>query len=71
MSFEEYRKFKKEFDEEATKISDIFETMSEDSKLMSIIYISALRDKEIADSGKKQGLQQLQEAQIGSRFERG
>lgn len=59
MSFEEYRKFKKEFDEEATKISDIFETMSEDSKLMSIIYISALRDKEIADSGKKQGLQQL------------
>lgn len=59
MSFEEYQKFKKEFNEEATKISDIFETMSEDSKLMSIIYISALRDKEIADSGKKQGLQQI------------
>lgn len=35
------------------KISEIFSTLSEENKNMAIVYLSALRDKEIADSGKK------------------
>lgn len=35
------------------KISDLFSTLSEENKTMAIVYLSALRDKEIADSGKK------------------
>lgn len=31
------------------KISFIFANLSEESKLMAIVYLSALRDKEIAD----------------------
>lgn len=43
--------------EDAKKISSIFADISEESKTMAIVYMSALRDKEIADRSK-----QLQEA---------
>lgn len=43
--------------EDAKKISDIFADISEESKTMAIVYLSALRDKEIADKSR-----QLQEA---------
>ncbi len=43
--------------EDARKISSIFADISEESKMMAIVYLSALRDKEIADRDK-----QLQEA---------
>ena len=42
---------------DAKKISDLFEDISEESKIMVLVYLSALRDKEIAGKGK-----QLQEA---------
>ena len=42
---------------EAERISDIFKEISEESKIMAIVYLSALRDKEVADKGRK-----LQEA---------
>lgn len=35
------------------KISEIFSSLSEENKNMAIVYLSALRDKEIADSDKK------------------
>lgn len=38
--------------EEGKKISTLFSGLSEGSKTMAIVYLSALRDKEIADSGK-------------------
>lgn len=34
------------------KISALFANLSEENKTMAIVYLSALRDKEIADSGK-------------------
>ncbi|MDE5965864.1 MAG: hypothetical protein K2G89_03435 [Lachnospiraceae bacterium] len=43
--------------DDAKKISSIFADISEESKTMAIVYLSALRDKEIADKGR-----QLQEA---------
>lgn len=43
--------------EDAKKISSIFADISEESKMMAIVYLSALRDKEIMDRDK-----QLQEA---------
>lgn len=39
----------KEIDE-GKKISALFSELSEESKIIAIVYISALRDKEIADS---------------------
>lgn len=45
--------------EDAKKISEIFADISEESKTMAIVYISALRDKEIADSGKQIELQEV------------
>lgn len=39
--------------EDGKKISALFSTLSEENKTMAIVYLSALRDKEIADSGKK------------------
>lgn len=39
--------------DEGKKISTLFSTLSEESKTMAIVYLSALRDKEIADSGKE------------------
>ena len=35
--------------EDAKKISTIFSTLSEESKTIAVIYLSALRDKEMAD----------------------
>ena len=43
--------------EDGKKISMIFSTLSEENKTMAMVYMSALRDKEVADSTK-----QLQEA---------
>lgn len=40
--------------EDGKKISALFSTLSEENKTMAIVYLSALRDKEIADSGKKE-----------------
>jgi len=34
------------------RIVDIFATLSEENKNMAIVYLSALRDKEVADSYK-------------------
>lgn len=38
--------------EDGKRIVDIFATLSEENKNMAIVYLSALRDKEIADSYK-------------------
>lgn len=40
--------------EDGKRIADIFATLSEENKNMAIVYLSALRDKEIADSCKNQ-----------------
>lgn len=40
--------------EDGKRIVDIFATLSEENKNMAIVYLSALRDKEIADSYKTQ-----------------
>ena len=40
--------------EDGKRIADIFATLSEENKNMAIVYLSALRDKEIADSSKKE-----------------
>lgn len=40
--------------EDGKRIVDIFTTLSEENKNMAIVYLSALRDKEIADSNKAQ-----------------
>ena len=37
--------------DDGKKISSIFSTLSEESKTMAIVYLSALMDKEIADMG--------------------
>lgn len=39
--------------EDGKKISLIFSNLSEENKTMAMVYLSALRDKEIADSGKQ------------------
>ena len=39
--------------EDGKRIADIFATLSEENKNMAIVYLSALRDKEIADSSKR------------------
>lgn len=43
--------------EDAKKMLDIYASISEESKSMAVVYLSALRDKEIMDKAK-----QLQEA---------
>lgn len=43
----------KEIDE-GKKFATLFSSLSEENKMMAIVYISALRDKEIADSGKNE-----------------
>lgn len=40
--------------EDGRKISELFSRLSEENKTMAIVYLSALRDKEVADSGKKE-----------------
>lgn len=42
---------------EGKKISALFSELSEEGKTMAIVYIFALRNKEIADSGKSKELQ--------------
>lgn len=44
--------------DEGKRISALFSTLSEENKTMAIVYLSALRDKEIADNGKKKELQE-------------
>ena len=38
---------------ESKKFADMFATLSEENKTMAIVYLSALRDKEVADSNKQ------------------
>lgn len=40
--------------EDGKRIANIFATLSEENKNMAIVYLSALRDKEIADSSKRE-----------------
>lgn len=35
------------------KFSEAFEALSEESKTMAIVYLSALRDKEVAESSRQ------------------
>lgn len=44
--------------EEAKKIMEIFANLSEENKTMAVVYASALRDKELMDTVKKQLVQQ-------------
>lgn len=44
--------------DDGRKISALFSKLSEENKTMVVVYLSALRDKEIADSGKKKELQE-------------
>lgn len=37
---------------ESNKIKTLFSTLSEENKTMAVVYLSALRDKEIADSDR-------------------
>lgn len=39
--------------EDGKKIAVLFSNLSEENKTMAMVYLSALRDKEVADSGKK------------------
>lgn len=39
--------------EDGKKISFIFSNLSEENKTMAMVYLSALRDKEIADNARK------------------
>lgn len=43
--------------EDGKRISALFSTLSEENKTMAIVYLSALRDKEIADSGKQEHIE--------------
>lgn len=45
--------------DDGKRISILFSTLSDETKSMAIGYLSALRDKEIADSGKKKELQEV------------
>ncbi len=45
--------------DEGKRISELFATLSEETKTMAIVYLSALRDKEIADGGKKKEPQEV------------
>ena len=42
--------------EEGKKISLIFSKLSEENKIMAMVYLSALRDKEIADEASNKKL---------------
>lgn len=45
--------------DDGKRISELFAALPEESKMMAVVYLSALRDKEIADSGKKKELQEV------------
>lgn len=38
--------------DEGKSISELFSTLSEQNKIMAVVYLSALNDKQIADSEK-------------------
>ena len=40
--------------EDGKKISILFSKLSEENKTMALVYLSALRDKEIAESARKE-----------------
>lgn len=40
--------------EGAEKLSNLFADISEESKTMALVYLSALRDKEIADNARRE-----------------
>ena len=42
--------------EDGKKISALFSNISEESKMMAIVYLSALRDKEIAETGRAENI---------------
>ena len=44
--------------EEAKKIMEIFANLSEENKTMAVVHASALRDKELMDTAKRQLVQQ-------------
>jgi len=44
---------KKNIRKEAKEIANIFKDISEESKTMALVYLSALRDKEIADKARQ------------------
>lgn len=44
--------------DDGKKLSILFSELSDENKIMAIVYLSALRDKEIADSGRKKELQE-------------
>lgn len=56
---EPMKEYTKKDREDGKRIVSIFAGLSEDAKSMAIVYLSALRDKEIADSGKKKELQKV------------
>lgn len=45
--------------EDGKRISLIFSNLSEEDKTMAMVYLSALRDKEIADIANKKQLQEV------------
>lgn len=45
--------------DEGKRISALFSTLSEENKTMAIVYLSALRDKEIADGEIEKELQEV------------
>ena len=47
------KKFTEKDINDGRRISEIFSKLSEENKNMAIVYLSALRDKEVADSDKK------------------
>ena len=42
--------------EDGKKVSALFSNISEESKMMAIVYLSALRDKEIAETGRAENV---------------
>ncbi len=50
--------------QDGKKISELFAILSEDNKNMVIVYLSALRDKELADSSKDNSQQKLLKNQV-------
>lgn len=42
--------------EDGKRISALFSNISEESKMMAIVYLSALRDKEIAETGRTENI---------------
>lgn len=53
MSFDEYKKTVNEFISDAKKISDAFQTMSREKRMVALAYISGLSDGENIDKDKE------------------